>query len=172
MDLFTDAAAELIALQDNDPVKALKMALAFMSGCHKETLTNRSLLSGQENFITYQINLEQTFNGVGLIWNILRRHCPEQMVAGIMGMRALASMQGAVFDLPEDKASSFEDIFEHAQDQGRRLDFDIQRCQALPDLLDKDNFNGPPPGQRGGYQNGGPRRGGAGPQRGGDRAGG
>lgn len=54
------------------------------------------------------------------------------------------------------------------------MDFEIQRCESLPDLLDKDNFNGPPPGQRGGYQNGGPGRGRPGGSRGwgGDRGGG
>lgn len=134
--MFTDAVNELIALEDNDPVKALKMALAYMSGCHKEAMTNRSVLSGQENFITYQITMQHTFHGVGLVWNILRKFCPEQMTAGIMGMRALANMQGAVFDVPEDKVSSFEDIFEHAKDSGRRLDFEISKCETLPDLLD------------------------------------
>jgi len=51
--LFDEAADELIALQDGDSTKALKMALAYMSGCHKEAMTARSLLNGQENFITF-----------------------------------------------------------------------------------------------------------------------
>ena len=44
--LFNDAAAELIALSDGDQTKALTKALAFMSGCHKEKLAQRSLLNG------------------------------------------------------------------------------------------------------------------------------
>lgn len=44
--LFSDAADELIALSDGDSKKALLTALAFISGCHKEKLTERSLLSG------------------------------------------------------------------------------------------------------------------------------
>lgn len=44
--LFDAAADELIALSDGDPKQALLKALAFMSGCHKEALTNRSLLNG------------------------------------------------------------------------------------------------------------------------------
>lgn len=44
--LFTDAAEELIALSDGDSRAALLKALAFISGCHKEKLTERSLLSG------------------------------------------------------------------------------------------------------------------------------
>lgn len=53
LDYFTEAADELIALQDGDSKKALKMAMALLSGCHKENMTARSLLSGQENFITF-----------------------------------------------------------------------------------------------------------------------
>lgn len=51
--LFSDAADELIALSDGDAKGALLKALAFMSGCHKEALMSRSLLSGQEKCITY-----------------------------------------------------------------------------------------------------------------------
>lgn len=89
-------------MSDGDAERALMMALAFMSGCHKEHMANRSLLTGQEKFITFQIDLEHTFNGVGLIWNILRRYLPENITTGIAGMRALVTMNGAVFDVPED----------------------------------------------------------------------
>ena len=51
--LFGDAADELIALSDGDAKNALLKALAFLSGCHKEALTNRSLLSGQEKCMTF-----------------------------------------------------------------------------------------------------------------------
>ena len=73
-----------------------------------------------------------------MVWNILRRFAPETIVGEIMGMRALNDMAGAVFDVPEDKATQFEDIFKHAKESGTRMDFDINKCKALPDLLDKD----------------------------------
>jgi len=53
LELFNDAADELIALSDGDNKKALLKALAFMSGCHKEALANRSLLTGTEKCITF-----------------------------------------------------------------------------------------------------------------------
>lgn len=53
LDLFTTAADELIALSDGNEKKALLKALAYMSGCHKEALANRSLLTGQEKCITF-----------------------------------------------------------------------------------------------------------------------
>lgn len=55
--------------------------------------------------------MDREFQGVGLIWNILRRWAPESITQGIMGMRALVDMKGAVFDVPEEKAQQFEDIF-------------------------------------------------------------
>jgi hypothetical protein len=82
-------------------------------------MTVRSLLNGQEKFITYQIGMEgQTFQGVGLIWSILRRHVPENIHTKIKGMRALASMDGAVFDVEEHQVQTFDDAFEHAKESG------------------------------------------------------
>lgn len=80
----------------------------------------------------------QTFQGVGLIWSILRRHVPENIHTKIKGMRALASMDGAVFDVEEAQAQAFEDAFEHAKESGRQLNFTVGKCKALPDLLDMD----------------------------------
>jgi hypothetical protein len=50
------------------------------------------------------MDLDQTFNGVGLIWNILRRHIPEAITSQIKGMRSLAEKNGAVFDVEEAQA--------------------------------------------------------------------
>ena len=72
-----------------------------MSGCHKEILANRSLLNGQEACITYQIDLQETFNGPGLIWNILRRYVPDSITNEIKGLRSLKQKNGAVFDVAE-----------------------------------------------------------------------
>ena len=79
----------------------MQKALAYISGCHKEDMQARSVLSGQPGLITYKIKLEREFNGVGLIWSIIRRIVPESIHTKIKGMRALASMDGAVFDVEE-----------------------------------------------------------------------
>lgn len=99
LNLFTDTADELIALEDGDSRAALLKALAFISGCHKEKMTERSLLTGTENFVTFQIDLQRTFQGLGLVWNVLRRYVPEKITEGIKGMRGLSNQQGAVFDI-------------------------------------------------------------------------
>ena len=101
LDMFDEAAEELIISCDGDKKKALMKALAFMSGIHKEKLTNRSVLNGQEGAITFQIDLQETFNGPGLVWNILRRYIPDSISNEIKGLRALAAKNGAVFDVLE-----------------------------------------------------------------------
>lgn len=101
LNLFNDAANELIADCDGDKDVALKKALAFMSGFHQEKLSARSLLNGQEGCITYQLTMETPFNGAGLVWNILRRFLPEQINNNIKGMRVTADKMGAVFDVDE-----------------------------------------------------------------------
>lgn len=55
--LFESAADELTALCDGDKQQALLKALAYISGCHKEAMATRSLLSGQEKYITYEMKM-------------------------------------------------------------------------------------------------------------------
>lgn len=91
LDLFTDAADELIAITDGDSRKALLKALAFISGCHKEKMSERSLLTGQDKSITFQMDMTKAFHGMGLVWSLLRKYLPEKIVTGIKGMRGLAT---------------------------------------------------------------------------------
>jgi hypothetical protein len=59
--LFEDAADTLIEKCGGDMRKALCTSLAYMSGHYKQALTSRSLLTGQENFITIEFKFEQRF---------------------------------------------------------------------------------------------------------------
>ena len=51
-------------------------------------------------------------------------------------------MDGAVFDVEEAHVQKFDDSFEHARESGQRMDFEIEKCKELPDLLDLDKRNG------------------------------
>ncbi len=68
---------------------------------------------------------------------------PENITVNIKGMRGLADNKGAVFDVDEHQAQAFEDSFEHANESGKSLDFDVHKCTNLPELFDKDNMGGP-----------------------------
>lgn len=53
--LFKDAARDLIEKCEGDTEKALCTALAYISGYYKNTIANRSLLSGQEKQLTLEL---------------------------------------------------------------------------------------------------------------------
>lgn len=55
--LFEEAAQTLIE-KIGDPKKALMTTLAYLSGHYKQALQARSLLTGQENFITIEIKFD------------------------------------------------------------------------------------------------------------------
>ena len=120
-----------------------------MSGHYKQILTNRSLLTGQEKYITMDMKFRQPFYAMSFVWNILRRAAPQAITENIRGMRTYKGMDGVVFDVPEDQIERFEDIFSHMMSE-RRVDFDIERAKVLPELKEDDSA-----GRGGGYGGGG-----------------
>lgn len=109
--------------------------------------------------VTFQMCFEKPFYSVSMVWNVIRRTCPEEMVTNVKVMRAFKDMSGACFDLPEALAERFEDIFEY-EERERRTPFRVSRARELPELREDDqrpqfpgnSFGGP---QRGGYGGGG-----------------
>lgn len=76
--IFEEAAQQMID-QEGDPKIALCKTLALLSGHHKAILTDRSLLNGQENMVTFQMVMEKPFYSVSMVWNVIRRYTPEQI---------------------------------------------------------------------------------------------
>ena len=89
---------------------------------------------------------------VSNVYNILRRYWPPATVDNVRTMRGMKNMEGAVFDVYEDQFTRFMDSYEHLKEQeGSRLDFDIEKCTELPELAEDD----PSSGQGGGWRNDG-----------------
>lgn len=84
--LFNEAAETLIK-KYNDPLKALSTTLAYMSGHYKAALLSRSLLTGQEHCITYEIKFEQKFMAISYVWGVMRKFLTEDITSNIRGMR-------------------------------------------------------------------------------------
>ena len=80
-------------------------------------------------------------------------------------MRAFKDMSGACFDVPDQYAERFGDIFEY-EEKERRTDFRVSKAKELPELKEDDNrgFGGMP---QQGYGGGGYGGGGYGGGRGG-----
>ena len=56
---FTETAEILLEDCEKDPIKALKICLAYCSGNYKTTLPSKSLLNGRDGFITIKMSVEE-----------------------------------------------------------------------------------------------------------------
>ena len=121
--LFSETA-ELLMEKYKDPKLALCATLAYLSGHYKQVLTSRSLLTGQENYITIEMTFEHSFNSVSFVWSIIKKVVPDSIANSIRGMRMFKDQKGVVFDVPEEHIQRFEDIFTHLKSE-RRIDYKI-----------------------------------------------
>ena len=187
LDNFEETANLLLADCDNDPVKALKIVLAYCSGNYKQNLPSKSLLTGRDGFVTIKMCVEEGNQlDDSLATEIIQRYWSPRIASQVRGMRSISDGTGVVFDLRSDQADSFFDNYDHLKaTQGRKVDFECQRCKNLPNLSPGGEggasnysrggggggYGGGAGG--GGYQGGGRRDGGdRGGGRGGDRHGG
>lgn len=145
--IFSETA-ELLMEKYKDPKLALCATLAYMSGHYKQVLTSRSLLTGQENFITIEMTFDYPFNSVSFVWSILKKVVPDSIVNGIRGMRMYKDQKGVVFDVPEEHIQRFEDIFSHLTSE-RKVDYKLQRAKELPELKEDSDFQSSQPAYRG-----------------------
>lgn len=166
--LFQETAQELI--DQKGALKAVSMALAYISGT-TEKIKKRSLLTGQEHFVTYDLKTTEEFRGVSYVWGIIRRLLPQNINDSIKGMRMYSDKKGAVFDVPEEFADQVLELFKNESETRRQMTYSIEVAKELPDLFESEA----PPIEprrggfgRGGY-GGGSSRGGYGGSRGGDR---
>lgn len=59
--LFEDTAKILIEQNDGDAEKALQIALAYTSGHYKHKLQQKSLLNGQEGYVTMKMTVDKGY---------------------------------------------------------------------------------------------------------------
>ncbi len=160
--LFEETAQKLI--DDKGALKAVSLALAYISGT-TEKLEARSLLTGQENFVSFTVQTTIEFKGVSYVWSILRRLLPQEIVDGIRGMRMYNDRKGVVFDVPSDQSDRVTELYKNESEGRRMMSYTLEVAKELPELLETDSgFGGGFGGGRGGYGGG---RGGYGGGRGG-----
>lgn len=133
-----------------DARAALCTALCYLSGHYKNSMEARSLLTGQEKYITVQMTVDKPFYAVSLVWTILRKFLPENITNNIRGMRTFADMTGAVFDVAEEQFDRVTDIVEGL---GDKTDFKLARATQLPELRENDAGTAASYGNRGGSNN-------------------
>jgi ATP-dependent RNA helicase DDX21 len=113
--------------------KALLLTLAYISG-NLTKIKGRSLLSGTENFITYQIDTEKEFRTVSYVWGILKRILPDEKAEEIQQMRCFKNNMGAAFDLPDKLQVQFEKALEEEKARCKFITYQVKKATQLPDL--------------------------------------
>ena len=149
--LFTEDAKKLI--EEFGTENAVARLLAYVSG-HTKHMKSRSLLCGAEGWITYSIKWKNKFQHVGYVWGFFKRMLKDEIKAKIRGLRCFASLDGCVFDFPEDDKEIFEEILYNDKFYGTNYTLDIP--DDLPDLqsldeqrnrdnnnINNNNFTGP-----------------------------
>ena len=146
--LFKETA-ELLAKEFGER-KALLLTLAYISG-NLNKIKKRSMLSGTEDYVTYQLETEKDFRTVSYIWGILRRLLPGDDAEQIRQMRCYRNYKGAAFDVPEKLQVQFEAAYEHEKTRLKFMTYVVKKSTELPDLKEFEQVGGY--GSYGGYGN-------------------
>ena len=137
--LFMDDALKLI--EEFGAENAIARLLAYVSG-YTQKMKSRSLLCGAEGWVTYSIKWKNKFQHVGYVWGFFKRMLKEEIKSKIRGMRLFASMDGCVFDYPEEGHEIFEEILYNDRFYG--TNYNLEKIEDLPELLniDEQRFGG------------------------------
>jgi len=71
---------------------------------------------------------------------MLKRVLPEDVKGKIRGLKVFKTMDGCVFDYPEDGHTLFEEIL--FNDKFHGINYTLSKIEELPELLEADNNNG------------------------------
>lgn len=129
--LFQKSSTNLI--DEYGAENAVARLFAYISG-HTEKMKSRSLLCGAEGFITYTIKFKSKFNHMGYVWGFFKRILPEAIKSKIRGMRVFKSMDGCVFDYPEEGHKDFEEIIFNDRLYGDN--YTLSNIEELPELME------------------------------------
>ena len=140
--LFEDLAKVLIDQHDGNAEKALQVALAYCSGHYKQKLASKSLLTGQEGQSTVQMSVQKGQLRPSNCYSILKKYWDPRISDQVRNMKAFKNGLGVVFDIRANTLESFLENFARLQETGDRIDFEVEKCQALPELEEEGSGGG------------------------------
>ncbi|XP_068634454.1 DEAD-box ATP-dependent RNA helicase 7-like [Aristolochia californica] len=132
--VFISTAEQLLNSSSLSAVELLAKALAKTAGY--TDITNRSLLTSLENYVTLLLQLGRNIYSPSFAFSVLRRFMPEEKIEGIKGLSLTADGTGAVFDVPSEDL----DLFLAGQDNAEGVTIVV--LKELPPLQDKDQSRG------------------------------
>ena len=151
--LFSEDAKKLI--EEFGTENAIARLLAYVSG-HTKKMKSRSLLCGAEGWVTYAIKWKNKFQHVGYVWGFFKRMLKDEVKAKIKGLRCFSSLDGCVFDFPEDDKEIFEEILYNDKYYGTNYNLeipeDLPELQSLEDQRNRDSNNSNINNFTGGYR--------------------
>ena len=131
--LFSEDAKKLAEEFGNEG--AIARLLAYSSG-YTDKMKSRSLLCGAEGYITYAIKFTNKFQHAGYVWGFFKRLLKDDVKSKIRGMRCFSSLNGCVFDYPEDGHEILEEVLYNDRYYG--TNFTLEIPEELPELQNMD----------------------------------
>lgn len=150
---FEDAADSI--LKDIGAKEALCMALAFISETSQDTLSSRSLQTGEDGVVTYIMKGDREIRNVSYAYKVLERSFSPAISSKVKGVKLVKGGEAVVFDIPESDAEQLDTEFKQEACTKRGMPFTLERATEVPDLGDGrygGNSNGYGKKFSGGYQ--------------------
>lgn len=120
------SARKLIA--DKGAEEAVAAALFAATGLKKSMKMSRSLLTGQDAYVTINVETSHPVHSLTFIWSLLRRYFDHSVCDDVKGMRLRKDSMGAVCDIP---ASAREQVEAFGEDS------EISLATELPDIVER-----------------------------------
>jgi hypothetical protein len=118
------------------------VALAYCSGHYKQKLASKSLLTGQEGQTTVQMSVQKGRLGPSNCYSILKKFWDPRISDQVRNMKVFKNGLGVVFDIRANSLDSFLENFQRLKETGDRIDFEVEKCQVLPELEEDGSSGG------------------------------
>jgi hypothetical protein len=88
----------------------------------------------------FNVPIKRESTALDQAWTYLRSAVPPKNTESLKGIRIKKDGSGVVFDVWEDKVERFLYGPEYLRERDGKVDFDIMKCTALPDLVEEDDY--------------------------------
>ena len=127
------------------------MALAYASGASKESIKQKSMMTGEDGLVTYLLKSEKEVRAISYAYKILQNNFDESIWSKAKGMKILNNNTGVAFDMPEQVAEELDQNYKEQSCSKKTFNFTLERATEVPDLLEHNSYYSKP--HKGGYKN-------------------
>lgn len=139
LELFKESATRLIL--DKGALNAVSTALAYLSGA-AQSFKKRSLITGEEGYVTMQLITDSPFMNGQYIHDILRRIIPRDNGYRYEQLQFHADNTGAVFDIPTQFVKDFKQKYNQDISNDFNKYYKIEEASQIPELTHRNQTIG------------------------------